>query len=73
MPIYEYVCSDCQAAFEMLIRGQEKPRSPKCESLNVDKQLSVPAAATNLSADLPVAGNCGRPQCGTGCAGLEGM
>lgn len=72
MPIYEYACTDCQETFELLVRGAEQPTCPKCEGRRLEKQLSVPSAPGNhVSGDLPLAGNCGRPQCGSGCAGLE--
>jgi putative FmdB family regulatory protein len=41
MPIYEYQCSGCEAEFELLIRGKEKPVCPQCDSKKVSKQLSV--------------------------------
>ncbi|MDG2380251.1 MAG: zinc ribbon domain-containing protein [Pirellulaceae bacterium] len=73
MPIYEYACSDCRETFELLVRGNEQPCCPECESLQLEKQLSVPAAlGSHTASDLPMAGNCGRPQCGSGCMGLEG-
>ena len=43
MPIYEYVCQECGAAFELLIRGDEKPECPSCGKKKVSKQLSVTA------------------------------
>jgi putative FmdB family regulatory protein len=73
MPLFEYVCSDCQNRFELLIRGDEKPQCPACSGRKVEKQLSVPAAHTagggkSASFDTPCGmppGSCGR-QCGMG-------
>ena len=45
MPIYEYSCENCSRDFELLIRGQEKPVCPHCDSERLIKALSVPAAA----------------------------
>jgi putative FmdB family regulatory protein len=80
MPIYEYHCDPCEHTFETLIRGAgDAARCPKCGSLEVAKQLSVPAAAqTGRSGGLPIHSDapapsfgCGRPQCAGGtCAGL---
>jgi putative FmdB family regulatory protein len=74
MPIYEYICTQCSAPFELLIRNErETPRCPSCGSKELSKEFSVPAAHSP-SAQMPVMGpgNCGRPQCGGGrCAGLE--
>lgn len=72
MPLYEYQCTRCQAAFELLIRGDERPVCPECRSRKLEKRLSVPAAHTSASADLPLCnppgpcgmGSCGLPECG---------
>jgi len=72
VPIYEYVCEGCGAAFELLLRGGEHPACPACGCEKLARQLSVPAAHTSGSASqLPVcqpapAGGCGLPQCGMG-------
>jgi putative FmdB family regulatory protein len=72
MPLYEYSCPNCQSQFELLIRGSEQPECPQCHSTNVEKLLSVPAAHTHGSRDLPLCeprgsdGTCGLPQCGMG-------
>ncbi len=71
MPLYEYQCTQCQAAFELLIRGEQQPMCPECHSRKLDKRLSVPAAHTSTASDLPVCdrpgpcgmGNCGLPEC----------
>jgi putative FmdB family regulatory protein len=57
MPIYEYVCGQCQHAFETLVRGDEAPECPECGSQKLEKQWSVPAAH---SAE-------GAPPCGPAC------
>ncbi|MEZ6100351.1 MAG: zinc ribbon domain-containing protein [Pirellulaceae bacterium] len=70
MPIYEYHCSSCRSDFELLVRGEEKPRCPQCESEQLEKQFSVPAAhASGLSvlSHTPPAGGCGAPACQRGC------
>lgn len=71
MPIYEYTCEKCQADFELLIRGSEKPVCPECGGGRLAKRFSVPAAHTKGSSSLPVASSlpmsgCGKPQCGMG-------
>lgn len=46
MPIYEYHCEPCDHTFETLIRSESDiARCPSCGSIDVSKQLSVPAAA----------------------------
>jgi putative FmdB family regulatory protein len=71
MPLYEYTCRNCSSEFELLVRGSEVPRCPECDSPKLDKLLSVPAAHTAGSRDLPTcqptpARGCGLPQCGMG-------
>lgn len=45
MPIYEYVCKNCDHAFEVLVSGASKPKCPKCEGKKLEKQHSVFAAS----------------------------
>ena len=76
MPIFEYECGKCNGEFELLIRGDEKPRCPSCDSTNLRKQLSVPAAHTSSAGDLPICGApepgaCGMGGCGGGHCPME--
>jgi putative FmdB family regulatory protein len=84
MPLYEYRCEHCDLTFEALIRSAtDQPHCPECRSIEVDKQLSVPAMAQTAggrTGGLPISAangdspsfGCGRPQCGSGrCAGLD--
>ena len=41
MPIYEYGCRQCGARFEVLVRGQETPQCPGCQSADLEKALST--------------------------------
>ncbi len=73
MPLYEFHCAKCQHDVEVLVRNQtEKPACPDCGSEKLEKLLSVPAAPSISSGSLPVcspqpmAGGCGRAQCGMG-------
>ncbi len=68
MPLYEYVCRNCGAEFELLIRGGEQPACPTCQNADVQKQFSVTAPPTAARQPLPIAsgGGCGRPQCAGG-------
>ena len=76
MPIYEYNCPRCEADFELLVRGEERPACPDCGTEELAKRFSVPAAhmasGQGSYSPLPMMGSCGRPQCGQGgCQGLE--
>jgi putative FmdB family regulatory protein len=61
MPLYEYVCRDCGAGFEKLVRRfGDAVDCPACTSVAVDKQLSVFAVAT----PTPTFEGCGAGPCG---------
>jgi putative FmdB family regulatory protein len=63
MPLYEFVCRDCEAGFETLVRRLgDEVACPSCSSLRVEKQLSVFAVASP-SPPPPFEG-CGRGPCG---------
>jgi putative FmdB family regulatory protein len=41
MPIYEYVCMECESHFEELVRGEEQIACPDCAASNVSRQFST--------------------------------
>ena len=60
MPIFEYVCKECEHEFEALLFGDEKAACPKCHSQRLAPQLSVFAvAAKGPSSGTPAMGACG--------------
>ena len=66
MPLYEYMCQDCQTQAELLVQGSEQPECPKCSSVKLTKLLSVVAAPGRES---PGGSEPPRPSggCGPGC------
>jgi putative FmdB family regulatory protein len=66
MPIFEYVCKECQHEFEALIYGSEKAECPKCHGAKLDARLSVFAvstkAATTTVPSVGACGSCGDPR-----------
>ncbi len=67
MPIYEFICQDCQAEVELLVRSQDKPECPKCQSKRLERQLSVISSPTT-SGSQSQPESCGLPRCcGGGC------
>jgi len=52
MPIFDFVCTDCQHQFEALVRGSTAPACPKCHSTALEKQLSLPALKTEATRGL---------------------
>jgi len=69
MPLYEYVCSDCHASFEKLVRRLgDAVDCPSCRSSAVDKQLSSFAVGTTA----PTFAGCGAGACDAGPCGPSG-
>jgi putative FmdB family regulatory protein len=78
MPIFEYICQECQHEFEALVFGRDKAKCPKCESKKLSPQLSVFAVSAKGSASSPApmpgggCGSCGDPR-GSGACSLGDM
>jgi putative FmdB family regulatory protein len=70
MPLFEYECRSCGRSFEYLTREGQSPSCPACQSVNLQKLLSVFAvSAQSGSGDrspFPAAGgpcgSCGDPR-----------
>jgi putative FmdB family regulatory protein len=81
MPIFEYICKECQHPFEALVFGQQKAVCPKCQSKKLEPQLSVFAVsaknggasqATFSEAPMGACGSCGDPR-GPGACSLKDL
>jgi putative FmdB family regulatory protein len=75
MPIFEYVCRDCDHRFETIVRGDAVPTCPSCSGRELEKQLSVFAVSTRTapgpaSSRLAPCGSCGDPR-GPGACSLN--
>ena len=73
MPIYEYVCKECEQAFEALVYGREKAECPKCHSKKLTPKLSRFAVSAKSGSTAPSAGpcgSCGDPR-GPGACGMN--
>lgn len=50
MPVYDYICHDCQKPFELVLslheHDEEKVKCPKCGSKNVDQEVTAFFAVT---------------------------
>jgi len=67
VPIYEYVCMECESHFEELVRGDEQVQCPECSAANVKKQFSVFAAhGASLQPSFGGGGGCCGGSCGCG-------
>jgi len=61
MPIFEYICKDCEHEFEAIVIGGKKAECPKCHSRKLAPQLSVFAVAAkgDSGGSAETAGACG--------------
>ena len=75
MPIFEYICRDCERPFERIVpRYDSKTECAHCHSENIEKQLSVFAVSgsSDGAADF-AADNAGCGRCGAAQPGMCGM
>ena len=72
MPLFEYRCTDCEHAFEVLVRAETHLECPACHSEHLQKQLSVFAVSapgergSSYAAPAPC-GSCGHPDGAGSC------
>ena len=68
MPLFEYRCRSCDERLEIFVAGGSMPRCPECESVDVQKLLSVFAVSSAESrptqdfANPTGCGTCGDPR-----------
>ncbi|MBZ5530934.1 MAG: zinc ribbon domain-containing protein [Acidobacteriia bacterium] len=66
MPIFEYVCRECDHEFEAIVLGQQKAACPKCGSKRLKQQLSTFAVtgekSQQASSSAGPCGTCGDPR-----------
>ena len=76
MPIFEYICKECNQQFEALVYGSQKAACPKCQSRKLEPQLSVFAVSAKGGSPSSVAtgpcGSCGDPR-GPGSCSLPDL
>jgi putative FmdB family regulatory protein len=75
MPIFEYICRDCQHRFETFVTSERQPECPECHSRGLEKQWSVFAAVSGAKsaprqASPGPCGTCGDPR-GPGACNLN--
>lgn len=59
MPIFEYICRDCQHHFEAIVTPSRPAVCPGCQGRTLEKQHSVFAVSAKGPASLPASGGCG--------------
>lgn len=76
MPIFEYICRECERQFEVIVQGKKTVECPSCKGRKLERQLSVFAAPTKVTGlanrEMPMApcGSCGDPR-GPGSCSLN--
>ena len=74
MPIFEYICKECQHQFEALVYGKERASCPKCQSKKLEAQLSVFAVSAKGHSAPAISGSpcgsCGDPR-GPGACSMK--
>lgn len=72
LPIFEYVCKECNHQFEALVYGNERAECPKCHGKKLSQQLSVFAvSAKGTAAPMRASGpcrSCGDPRGAGACS-----
>ena len=74
MPIYEYACPSCGAAFDRLRKYAERDLAPECPKCGGATRPMLSAAAVHgSSGKLPLAPSCdgGPACCGGGCGSMN--
>ena len=64
MPIFEYICQQCDHEFEALVYGRQKAECPKSHSKKLSPQLSTFAVSSKSGASMSApspCGSCGDP------------
>jgi putative FmdB family regulatory protein len=65
MPIFEYVCRECNHRFELLIQGSTEAACPSCKTTKLEKQFSafgVGATGGWAPSGGGACGSCGDPR-----------
>lgn len=67
MPIFEYVCQECNHRFELLVQGNVVPACPTCKATALHKQFSAfgvgaTAGWASSSGSGSACGSCGDPR-----------
>ena len=47
MPIYEYKCLACNNQFEKIVKLNETPNRPSCDSAELEKKFSMAGVSTS--------------------------
>jgi putative FmdB family regulatory protein len=76
VPIFEYMCTDCNTSFEVLTRSDTRVACPSCAGVNLKKKLSLFASIVKKDGNsVPACHSghhgCDLGKCGSGFCGVE--
>jgi len=57
MPLFDFICKNCQHAFEALVRPGHAPACPTCGSSELEQQLATFAVKTAERSQAAAAAN----------------
>lgn len=69
MPLFDFVCQECEHSFETLVRNGASVNCPECRSEKVQKMLPLPARPPESAAN---ACKSDGPPCGPVCSRWKG-
>jgi putative FmdB family regulatory protein len=52
MPLFDFSCKACGHTFEVLVRGEVKPKCESCGSEEVERLLSLPTVQSESTRNL---------------------
>ena len=68
MPLYRYVCQECEHPFEELVFGKEEVVCPECQGVKLERQTSMPGMPLVKQSASTGCGDLSLPPCGApGC------
>jgi putative FmdB family regulatory protein len=68
MPLFRYVCQECEHPFEELVFGNEEVVCPECASKKLERQTSMPGMPLVKGSAPSGCGDLSLPPCGApGC------
>jgi len=68
VPMYEFICGECETDFEKLVFPSTIVACPTCEGRDLTRRVSVFGLKTGLDLIASTGGGCGCGAGGCGCA-----
>ena len=72
MPLYDFVCRECEHVFEKLVRAGGSVSCPECHSEKVQRMLPLPARPPESASSAANVCKSDGPPCGPRCNRWKG-